>query len=384
MIRLRSASRIWWIKLVTVAGLLAGLLLSLPLWTGTEFFPTVPWVSWWVFPGWVDTIVLLSVCASALYAVVTSRPRVGLLVSVIGLLLLVSVDQMRFQPWVYQYGFMVAVLSTFSWRFRDVVGQETVLNTLRIMLAGIYFYSGLQKFNPIFMEGMFPKITQSIVPEYWLPVLPIFAFLVSIIEMAIGVGLLFRKTRKLALLGVLAMLGFVLLTLGPFGNNWNAVVWPWNIAFASFAFLLFYRTDTVTLRTIFSSWKSKTFGVSVLLFLLLPALFFVHLWDSYPSFSLYSGNPARSQIEIESPDMLPAWLQEYVHVESDRTVIYPLEVAVGTVGVPVYPEERVFQEVGAWFCQNTTEPERMTVVVVPRLFWVSDQADLRYSCSELE
>ena len=37
-----SCSRLWWLKTVTVLGLVAGLLLSIPLWIRTGIFPTVP------------------------------------------------------------------------------------------------------------------------------------------------------------------------------------------------------------------------------------------------------------------------------------------------------------------------------------------------------
>jgi hypothetical protein len=54
--------------------------------------------------------------------------------------------------------------------------------------------------------------------------------LLPLAEAAIGVGLLFPRTRGVAWVGAVLMHALVLLSIGPVGRSYNAIVWPWNAA----------------------------------------------------------------------------------------------------------------------------------------------------------
>ncbi len=52
------------------------------------------------------------------------------------------------------------------------------------------------------------------------------AYAVPAVEAAISLGLLMRRLRKPAVIGALLMHALIMLCIGPFGNNYNVVVWP--------------------------------------------------------------------------------------------------------------------------------------------------------------
>ena len=71
-------------------------------------------------------------------------------------------DQTRWQPWVYQYGFLLAALALFSWDSDDIDGQKRTLNVARLIVATTYIFSGLQKLNLNFINYDFPWIVEPI------------------------------------------------------------------------------------------------------------------------------------------------------------------------------------------------------------------------------
>src|SRR5688572_8473665 len=98
---------------------------------------------------------------------------------------LASRDQMRWQPWFYQYAFMLAALGFCSPDVHEEK-RETLLNSYKLIVANIYFYSGLQKFNPAFVNDILPWMFQPIakVLPPSLHVIPMsFGFLIALLEM---------------------------------------------------------------------------------------------------------------------------------------------------------------------------------------------------------
>ncbi len=80
---------------------------------------------------------------------------------------------------------------------------------------------------------------------------------------------------------------FILVFLGPFGLNYNRIVWPWNFAMIIYLYLIFLKFEQVpfSFRTVFTSWNNLVF-----VFLgILPALNFAGWWDNYLSSGVYSG-----------------------------------------------------------------------------------------------
>ena len=344
--------RFFWTRIVIVAGFLAGILLSTRLWISTRNFPLVPVVRGFPqIPSPLDYFCLLGLIVLLLLIALSSRP--GKYIA--GVLVLIAVlgffDQCRWQPWAYQYSLMLAAFGFFYWKGGQPQDQPAVLNMCRLILAGIYFYSGLQKINPNFAPHVFPHLfgaggaTAS--PVQALAMVPPF------LEASLGLGLLMRRVRNLAVLAASAMHGFILLRFGPLGYNYNNVVWPWNLAMITLLFLLFWQTDfgfgEVLWRNPFAYQK-----VLLILVLIMPLFSFFGHWDSYLSWSLYSGNVDGANIFVGDAvaHQLPGYLQKYLkHLSENNNQLTIRDWSMGELNVPPYPETRIYRAIGADVCR---------------------------------
>lgn len=257
-------------------------------------------------------------------------------------------DTSRLQPWFYQYSFMFAALCLFGW---GRMGALDALNVCRLIVAATYFWSGLQKANAGFFHNLYPWLVGSLtarLPNWAGGALLSGAYAVPVVEAAIGLGLLTRRFRGPAVIGALLMHAFIMLCVGPFGNNWNVVVWPWNFAMAAFVLLLFWRpTDTPSPLMILYPRRSFSPGFALraavlVLFAFMPLLSFFGLWDSYLSSSLYSGAGKRGYVLTwDGAEWRSARIGDLAEQE---------------LNAPAYPEERVFKSVFAerW-CEKGSE-----------------------------
>jgi predicted DCC family thiol-disulfide oxidoreductase YuxK len=384
------ASRVYWLKIIISIGFLFGLFLSPKLWVSSRFYPLTPVLS--VLPpipypfDWIILLVFLGVLAAV---IATSRPRPFIWLAVALVLLMVFLDQERLQPWVYQYSFMLAALGFFSWRFDDVVSRDLTLNICRFTVASIYFWSGLQKVNPQFFHGDFMWMIAPIAKFFPLQawrLFYVFARITPFIEMGIGLGLLFTRTRTAAITLALAMCAFVLWTLGPFGRNWDSIVWPWNIAMALLVVVLFARLRRNLLRDMFLVPNHVFHKAILVLFGLLPIGYFFNVWDSYLSWSLYSGttNIAIIYMSNDVRAQLPDSIQRLVKIDDHRRNFLPLgDLAFSELNVPPYPETRIFKSVTRRFCDVADDPHEVLLVMRGRLSWFYRDRPQVLNCAQL-
>ncbi|CAA9466651.1 MAG: hypothetical protein AVDCRST_MAG28-4165, partial [uncultured Rubrobacteraceae bacterium] len=251
---------------------------------------------------------------------------------------LVLGDVSRLQPWLYQYSFMLLALCLYAW---GRVDTPDALNACRLIIVATYFWSGLQKANAGFFELTYPWLVGPLterLPDWAGSALLSGAYTVPFVEAAIGVGLLTRRFRKLGVAGAILMHTFIMFCVGPWGNDHNSVVWPWNFVMVAFVFVLFWRAPDepspwnilVPGRNYFSTGFALRAAVLVL-FALMPLFSFFGLWDSYLSSSLYSGATKQGHVmEWDGSD----WQTTRIG-----------DLAVQELNVPAYPEERVLKSV---------------------------------------
>lgn len=382
------ASRIYWVKWVLGFGFLAGIALSLPLWLSSRLYPTTPAVHFLPsIPNILGYGLLALLVGSLLGIILSSKPRKYIVSAIFLYGLFVLFDQSRLQPWAYQYAVMFAVLGFFSWKASDLQLKETILNICRFIVAAIYFWSGLQKFNLMFFSSVFPWFVSPVASffpgttEFYVYAIGIF---IPLIEMAIGVGLLTRRFKTLAIFMALDMMVFVLLLLGPLGHNWNSVVWPWNVVMFLLVLVLFYKTNDF-------SWdfarKGKhvllTFSIG-LLFVFLPVLSFFDRYDSYPSFALYSGNIDQGFIRLSGAtvEKLPGEVRQYAVPIGDHYRLYISKWSYGVMNVPAYPEERIYKNVAESLCIYEMNTAGMWLVI-KEFPSFHERTEKTFTCSEL-
>jgi len=328
------------LRLALAASLVAGLLLSPNLWVSTRAYPLTP--LWDVVPPlpYPADYALFGFFVALVASVGVARGRMmGWLAA--GALALAAFfvleDESRLQPWFYQYSFMLAALCLYGW---GRIGASDALNTCRLIVVAIYFWSGLQKANVSFFEVTYPWLVEPLtsrLPDWAGSALLSGAYAVPVVETAIGLGLLTRRFRKFAVIGALSMHAFIMLCVGPLGSAYNTVVWPWNFAMSAFVVILFWRApDEPSPLTILGPGRNLSPGFALraavlVLFAVMPLFNFFGLWDSYLSSSLYSGASKR------------AYVLEWDGSEWQTTRI--ADLSEQELNAPAYPEERVFKNV---------------------------------------
>jgi hypothetical protein len=311
--------------------MLASLLLSPKLWLSDRFYPQTPvWSGPHSIPAPFDRVVYAALLLALVLAAV--KPRLTPIFLAIAAVMVVF-DQSRMQPWFYQYCFMLLALSL-------PAGGE---NICRLIIVSVYFWSGVQKLNGGFAGDSFPWLAEP------LRIVPIWVgYAVPFLEAGLAIALLFRPTRRAAVIFAIAMHAAILAAIGPWAHNFNTVVWPWNIAMAASAFVLFWNEGFVWPK------RSRLARVVLVLFTIAPALSFVGLWDNYLSWALYAGNRNEGDLYFSDAvyDKLPPAVQDYVTDEGpDRDGLNVGEWSFGELNVPAYPEERVFRQVQRSLCR---------------------------------
>lgn len=353
------------LRLALAAALACGLLLSFKLWVSTRHYPLSPvWDFLAPFPFPLDYVWLAALLGLLGATALGSRPllRVFLVLSA----LLCLQDQTRWQPWFYQYFFMLAALAV-----PDPAGPagepgRRALNTCRFVVAAVYFWSGMQKVNADFFGEMWPGLVGPylrFVPAALGGLVNSAGPLVALAEVFVGVGLLTRRLRVVAVAAALATHAFVLALFVPLGRN--TVVWPWNVAMAAFVLILFWRARE-TWREILPNRGFVLHPAAVLLFGLLPALGFFGLWDAYLSSSLYSGNTTHSVLMLgdATAERLPPAVRAYVGRNAAGAAFISLNTwAFRELNVPPYPEPRVSRKIARHVCAAAGDAPDLTLVL---------------------
>ncbi len=375
------------LTLVLVLALECSFLLSWKLWLSTRLFPLSPVTDYLptvTYP--IDHIWFLSILVVLAPISFLPRPRKLILVFVCLAALLSLWDQMRWQPWFYQYVFMLAAIGLLAWKGNQAAGKRAALNGCRLIVASIYLWSGIQKLNVTFVRETWPDMA-SFLPGFWQNLVksvpPILIVLIPLVEIFVAFGLLTRRLRNGTVLAAVAthiVILFILILSGE-----NTVVWPWNIAMALFVWILFWQDKETTARGIVVG-KNAFHLLVLVLFGLLPSLSFVDLWDSYLSGALYSGNTYETAIYLSPVVMarLPAAIHPHIWQKSKPFFLDINRWAYAELNVPAYPEPRVYRQVTKLICKYA-EGERISLWIrgKPNPFTGSFASEY-YDCESLD
>lgn len=178
-------------------------------------------------------------------------------------------------------------------------------------MVGLYVWSGIQKLNFTFfqdtlsfllapLENLFPSIH---------PPLRFLGLTAALLESLIGLGLLFRKTRDLAVWSAVAMHLVILGLL--IAKGYNNVVWIWNATLIGAVIIALWRSGasagSITDFPKQSDWRKRAAILIVAASILLLVSSFWGWWDMYLSGALFSGNTETAVVRIndEAFEKLP-------------------------------------------------------------------------------
>lgn len=354
----RPSGEVRLLRAVLSLALLCGFALSRRLWlssggpSSARFYPNVPAFDFLPrVPPPLDYVWLVALVALAAAAGFARRARVFALAFVALAAAYALLDQSRWQPWFYQYLFMVFALAACGGE--DEGQAREALRACALVVACVYFWSGAQKLNPQFFAEVFPSLAAPYVSRLPAPLAPLStwaAVLVPLVEICAGLFLLTRGLRRAGVVLALLTHAAVLLLFVPFRRN--NVIWPWNVAMAAFVLVLFRRG-----RGGFGDFLPRRArsvqATAALLFGLMPALSFFGLWGHYQSAALYSGNTARAEVELGGPvaGALPPRVRQKLRPAPGGFLLEVSHWSYAELNVPAYPSERVYASAAASLCE---------------------------------
>ncbi len=325
------------------------------MWLCWSPVPRIPaWGGLLRAPLWFDQVATVSMLLGLAGAVVLAnlprwRTRM-LLVFVASALLLVLLDQQRFQPWLLQMGIVACVL---AWARPNVA-----LIWLRAFIVSFYFHSALTKCDYAFPHTIGQQFLDALLGIVGLSTASwsanarlAAAALFPALEMLIALGLALPRTRRVALVGAVLLHLTLLLILGPWGLGHRPGVLLWNAYFIAQDLLLFAGWQGVAMswRARWSEALAAPWRVRVLVAgaALLPFLEPTTWYDLWPSWGLYAGSAQHVTLLVhrEALATLEPSLQPFVEAPADPadpwSEVHLDRWVLASVSAPLYPQNRV-------------------------------------------
>ena len=311
-------------------------------------------------------------------------------------LIFVLEDAMRLQPWFYLHILMLSVIA-----LESRITQEKVLLYLQFILIGIYFWGGFNKLNLAFAWEVFPWLVSPFDhdqifyprPDNFnsipLPAINYIAYVIPFIEILLALFLFIPKYRFTGIVLCLLTHVFSLLAIGPLGQNWNSVVWPWNVEMPILCFLLFYKSNQVNyLSECWQALRSKLGIIVVFLFLCVPTLSFFNLWDKGMAFHLYSGNTMKLEFHFDGFQEKLIDKSFASHLSLDTTSMTSFmkvrSWSNDQLNTPMYGTTRHLKKVGHHLCDCLDKSDNGRLLIINRSGFLSKPDTTVVKCADLE
>ncbi len=343
---------LWLRRVVALFGFLL-VAATWPLWTPEAVFPQVPLVPGQWLPGdwaqWLVSGLLLSALV-AMFVLPSGRPaRTACVLMVIGFAAAMLFDQGRMQPWAYQFLLLAMLLAS--------CGPRVAMTLARVLVIAFYFESALTKFDYSFLHTLGQQFLAALAGLFgasvdgWSPAARLAAAAVFPVgEALVALGLVFRKTRTIALAAAVLLHLLLLAILGPWGLAHQPGVLLWNAYFIVQDLVLFWperslaETDEVRLPPQRAPWPVLALVLAVVG---LPLTEPWSLFDLWPSWGLYASSAERVSLQVHrvAQSQLPDSLLPFVESpadEHDAWLTVRLDRwSLSSRHAPIYPQARV-------------------------------------------
>lgn len=367
------------IKNIIAIGMLLSLATSWRLWTSNRLFPQVPLFNFGFQISSPFDYILFGLFIISIVGLLISRNTKLFVYSSLGIgIVLAIIDQNRLQPWFYMYMMMLFVLCFYNWRVDEPKNYTAIFTTIGLVMGGVYIWSGIQKINPNFMEhtwAWFIKPLERILTTEQCTIAYKFGYAVPVIEIAIGIGLFFEQTKRIMIPLAITTHIIILIILGPLFHNYNPTVWGWNFAMILLVYVLFAGNTQSKYKHLSYLVEFKPIFVIIIFCYCLPTLNLFNKWDSYLSANLYSGNTTKANIYLskEAKSKLPYYIQHYAVAQNNE--LYELQIrnwALNELGIPGYPEKRVYEALQAYIQKITCCDDEVTLFVNEKQSFLAD------------
>ena len=335
---------------VWAASALALIAATWPLWTPQHLFPQVPIaVGLGRLPDVIDWFalgsMLLSLAAIFAAPLKSTLWQRGLVVFVLAAVLLMAIDQHRFQPWAYQFALIAVVLTTAK--------PSAAFQLLRWLTIGIYLWSAWSKCDVTFTHNLGQQILNALLSwshfEAW-PKLSrlVLASLFPTAELAVAILLCFPRQWSKAVWGSVALHGLLIVALGPLGLHHKPGVLIWNVYFIAQNLLLF-RKPPLSAAPEEGLPQDEPLPATAL-YVVCAALAWplVEPWnycDHWPAWSVYAPRVERTSFFVHraDKDRLPPSIQPFLEPATDDENWFLIRLdrwSLDMLDAPLYPQNR--------------------------------------------
>lgn len=342
-------------------------IISWKLWLAERAVPVVPPFNFLYVPSIIHLILfILSLIAIIVLFIFPIKKVLQLSVIIIEILSCL-LDQNRWQPWEYEYIFITLALLI------NYKNDKSALSVIAFIFVAVYFYSGLSKINVIFSQGIEHVLTRAGI--FHKSNSHLYNFLIyhigyasGIIELSLGIGLLFKRTKKISAILLIIMHFFILVTFGPPGLNYDVIIWPWNVVMILILYVLFISQPCISIeyKIIKRRWNILFF----ILFGIMPIFNFFGYWDYFLSSSLFSLKTPNLFICISKPGSSEE-LQPFFVINKNKFLCDSNSITINVrtwsfqeLKVPVYPELRVYKSIKAQIIKSYPGIEATFIVLV--------------------
>lgn len=355
------AQKITIVRVSALLGILVLMIYAPKLWISTKNFPTVP-----LFESLPNLSYPLDYFfAYAFAGFITAyifNPKRWIGITVIGLYVFLAIlDQNRLQPYFYQSILTILAIVLFP----KNADPKKVLYAVILVFFATYFWSGLQKLNAVFYTQWMHALGKhfSFIST---ELLQAFTYAVPWLEAAMGILLLFNKTRKFSVVFIVLMHSIIIFLLFYLGYGYNVV--PWNVQNIVSVLVLFWVLETTAPWSFFTELFSWQKTVMIGFTILLPLSNFWGGYDHLLSYSFFTSKLNYYYVELsdELENSLPDTIHQYYRYQDGHAVLYLNEWAGEVNKVLFYPEERAKEYMDQYlrsFAKNPQEKQHTTWVV---------------------
>lgn len=285
---------------------------------------------------------------TAVIVAVFTKPVTGkylFFISLICYLIICISDVSRITPYMLVY---FGLFGCFTFLKND---RHIFFTAIIFLISGIYIFSGLHKFNSGFIDH--------IAPRFYFHSLPIsynssIGYSIIITEVALGILLLFKSTRKLAATLLILMHSIIIWKVSPWKFGWNYIIIPWNIVMI-FAHIYIIR-QCATARFKIGSGRSVFIGLSIWFWIIPCCSQFMKIPENI-SQQLYSGKSitgyisfSKKETSFSSIDLTP---------DKEYMLIYIHELSMEERGIAFNPEIQYYESVYSRLRKNYSSTNKL-------------------------
>lgn len=334
-----------WLIRITCLFWLVAKLISFRLWLSDRLFPLIPPFDFLAAPSFVHWGLFIVSLICLLLLLVYPHKKTLQVIIIAAEVLSCLFDQNRWQPWEFQYIFTILIVLLNS------KNEKHIMSLVGFMLASIYFYSGLCKINPVFLQSIWYKLllSKTFHVSYQTAhqtVIYYSGYLLGLIEVVLGIGLFLKRLRKITTILLIVMHLIIIGIFGPIGLNYDHVIWPWNLTMLGLLFILILKNSSFDISL--ASLKLPKNIPIVILFGIMPFFSLFGRWDFFLSSSLFSSRTTDMYICLKKDRQTP--LTGYcgkslAPCDSNSCIINTRTWAFEEMKVPAYPQTRVYEKV---------------------------------------